>query len=123
MGLNRLPKRAGKAGASALPAFKDAPPTLSDIGIDKKLSSRSKKLAAVPVQEVNVLAERLMGEFLKNTPRNEGTRPEQRTRWYHEGTTVYSHSFRYVHRQEIVRYRSEIDRGDDAGIVDSDIAG
>jgi N6-adenosine-specific RNA methylase IME4 len=47
----------GKAGTPAAPALSSAPPTLADLGIDKKLSSLAQKLADLPEIQFAQVAE------------------------------------------------------------------
>ena len=48
---NRPGPGRGKAGDRALPALRESPPTLADIGVSKKESSQAQKLAALPEPE------------------------------------------------------------------------
>jgi hypothetical protein len=56
---NRPGPGRGKAGTPAAPALLDSPPTLAEAGIDKKLSARAQKIAAVPEEKF----EGMVGEW------------------------------------------------------------
>ncbi len=49
--INRPGPGRGKAGATALPAFADAPPTLAEIGLSKRESAAAQMLAELPEDE------------------------------------------------------------------------
>ena len=52
-------------------------PTLSELGIDKKISSLSQKEAILYATSIKVEALRQLGNMLKETERNRGGRPEK----------------------------------------------
>jgi len=49
--LNRGGRPSGETGSDADPVSDDAPPTLADVGIDKHLADRARKLARIPDAE------------------------------------------------------------------------
>jgi hypothetical protein len=60
---NRPGPGRGKAGTPAAPALLDAPPTLAEAGIDKKLSARAQKIATV--QRVRTVRTRMPQDATK----------------------------------------------------------
>ena len=52
----------GKTGSKGLPVL-DSRPTLSDAGIDKKLSVKAQKLAAVPEKKFNEMVGEWRGKI------------------------------------------------------------
>jgi len=103
VGLNKGSAGIGKSPSAVPEEYHTQPPTLADVGISKKLSSQSQKLAAVPVEEfeeqvagwrenVSLENERVTTNLLAR-----GTRAQILTgemEWYTPGE--YIHAVRYV---------------------------